>query len=96
MYCPAPGTVSLIGMIIWLVTIPNPFIVSFSLGLTVLAYLLVFIAGTLLIPDVFEPQEPYQRSRSDLVTPYTPPDRRGGVITPISYNRGGYNSGYRW
>ena len=82
-------------MIIWLVTIPNPFIVSFSMGLTVLAYLLVFIAGTLLIPDVFEPQEPYQRSRSDLVTPYTPPDRRGAV-TPISYNRGGYNSGYRW
>lgn len=95
--CFIAGTVSLAGMIVWLVTIPNPFIVSFSLGLTVLAFLLVYIAGTLLIPDVFEPQDSYHRSRSDLVTPYTPPRHRRDVITPISIRGSGYNNGgYRW
>ncbi|XP_076465675.1 uncharacterized protein LOC143297291 [Babylonia areolata] len=84
--CFLAGTVSLVGMIVWLATLPSPFIVSYSLGLTVLAFLLVYIAGTLLIPDVFEPMDYYTRSRSDLVTPtYTPPGRRG-MITPISYN----------
>lgn len=92
--CFLAGTTSLVGMIIWLVTLPSPFIVSFSLGLTVLALLLVYIAGTLLIPDVFEPRDPYHRSKSDLVSPYTPPySHRREVITPISYRGGGYSNG---
>ncbi|KAL8565208.1 hypothetical protein ACOMHN_001106 [Nucella lapillus] len=90
--CFFTGTVSLIGMIIWLATLPSPFIVSFSLGLTVLAFLLVYIAGTLLIPDVFEPMEGYMRSRSDLVTPAY--NGRRGVVSPISYKGG--NTGYRF
>nr|KAG5709945.1 hypothetical protein BaRGS_029987 [Batillaria attramentaria] len=94
--CFFAGTVSFIGMIIWLVSIPSPFVVSFSMGLTVIAYLLVLIAGVLLIPDVFEPYEVYHRSRSDLVTPYTPPGRRG-MITPLSYrNYEGGPTSYRW
>ncbi|KAK7116335.1 uncharacterized protein [Littorina saxatilis] len=82
--CFIAGTLSCIGMIIFLVTIPSPFIVSWSLGLTVIAFILVLIAGTLLIPDAFEPQDYYMR-RSDLVTPYTPPPDRHGALTPISY-----------
>lgn len=80
------GATSICGMIIWLVTLPSPFIVSFSMGLTVLGFLLILIAGTLLIPDVFEPMDSY--NRSGLITPYTPPDRRT-VVTPLSYKGGG-------
>ncbi|KAK7116337.1 uncharacterized protein [Littorina saxatilis] len=78
------GICSMIGMIITIVEAPNPFVVSWSLGLTVLAFLLFLIAGTLLIPDIFEPREPF--SQSDFEGPYQPPDRRG-AITPVSMKR---------
>lgn len=92
--CFFAGTMSFVGMIIMLAFIPSPFVVSFSLGLTVIAYLLVLIAGVLLIPDVFEPYDHYrrERSRSDMVTP---PNRRG-VVTPVSYRNYDGPPSYRW
>lgn len=93
--CFFAGIMSFVGMIMWLAFIPSPFVVSFSLGLTVIAFLLVLIAGVLLIPDVFEPNDHYRRERSDMVTPYTPPNRRG-VITPVSYRNYDGPPSYRW
>lgn len=43
-----------VGMICWLVYVPDPYVVSYSLGLTVLASILACIAGLLLFPDVLD------------------------------------------
>jgi len=49
------ATASFIGMVIFVAKIPSPFEVSWSLGLTVVGMTLFLIAGTLMIPDAFEP-----------------------------------------
>lgn len=43
-----------IGMICWLAYIPDPYVVSYSMGLTVMAAILAVIAGLLLIPDTMD------------------------------------------
>lgn len=55
-----------IGMICWLVYVQDPYVVSYSLGLTVLASILACIAGLLLFPDVLD----------DNRRQITPPNRR--------------------
>lgn len=43
-----------VGMICWLAYVPDPYVVSYSFGLTVLASLLAAIAGCLMIPEVLD------------------------------------------
>ncbi|XP_045216737.2 uncharacterized protein LOC123566572 [Mercenaria mercenaria] len=43
-----------VGMVCWLAYVPDPYVVSYSFGLTVLASILACIAGLLLIPDVLD------------------------------------------
>ncbi|CAG5118723.1 unnamed protein product [Candidula unifasciata] len=106
--CYIAGASSFIGMIIFVTSIPDPFVVSFSLGLTVIAMTLILIAGTLMIPDSFESdynteneEDDYEddffgRRKRSTVSPMPLRDRerpsRGA--TPISY-KGGIE-GSRW
>lgn len=41
-------------MICWVSYVEDPYVVSYSLGLTVLAAILACIAGMLLIPDILD------------------------------------------
>ncbi|KAH9508574.1 hypothetical protein Btru_052054 [Bulinus truncatus] len=102
--CYIAGGSSFIGMVIFITTIPDPFVVSFSLGLTVIAMTLILIAGTLMIPDSFESNDDmvddeddyYGRRRRSVVSPM-PLYKRGPTsrgVTPISY-KGGIE-GSRW
>ncbi|XP_012946359.1 uncharacterized protein LOC106013959 [Aplysia californica] len=98
------GGASFIGMVIFITTIPDPFEVSWSLGLTVIAMTLILIAGTLMIPDAFEASydddsdvedddDYFGTSRRNAVSPSmrgNGPSSRG--ITPISYR----GEGNRW
>ncbi|XP_060555835.1 uncharacterized protein LOC132716551 [Ruditapes philippinarum] len=43
-----------VGMICWLSYVPDPYVVSYSLGLTVIAAILACIAGLLIIPEVLD------------------------------------------
>ena len=80
-------------MVIHIISIPDPFEVSYSMGLTVIAMTLILIAGTLMIPDAFEPDydeeedDYYDPRRRSVVTPITSrkrgPPSRG--VTPVSY-----------
>ncbi|XP_059174071.1 uncharacterized protein LOC131954421 [Physella acuta] len=95
------GGCSFVGMVVFITTVPDPYVVSFSLGLTVIAMTLILIAGTLMIPDSFESDyddddEFYNGRRRSVVSPMSirkrgPPSRG---ITPISY-KGGVE-GSRW
>ncbi|XP_071108710.1 uncharacterized protein [Haliotis cracherodii] len=55
--CFLAGIIIFIGMCLCLAYVPFPYVVSFSMGLTVLGYLLILIAGALLIPDSCEPRD---------------------------------------
>ena len=57
-------------MIIWLVQIPDNHYPGFSFGLAVVAFILFFLAGVLMIPDIRR----YQQRRSD-VTKVRPEER---------------------
>jgi hypothetical protein len=106
--CYIAGASSFVGMIIFVTSIPDPFIVSWSLGLTVIAMTLILIAGTLMIPDSLEPssdrndEEEYDeddffgRRKRSAVSPMPLRDRDGynRGATPISY-KGGVE-GSRW
>ncbi|ESP01209.1 hypothetical protein LOTGIDRAFT_230597 [Lottia gigantea] len=50
--CVLTAVFSFIGMILFLAYFPEPYVVSYSMGLTVLAMLLILIAGAFMIPDV--------------------------------------------
>ena len=43
-----------VGMVCWLSYVPDPYVVSYSLGLTVVASILACIAGLLIMPDVLD------------------------------------------
>ncbi|BFY98371.1 hypothetical protein BsWGS_01421 [Bradybaena similaris] len=107
--CYIAGASSFIGMIIFVTSIPDPFVVSFSLGLTVIAMTLILIAGTLMIPDSFEPdynndsdEDDYEddyfgrRKRSTVSPmPLRDRDRPSRGVTPISYKGGAESSRWR-
>ncbi|XP_076444112.1 uncharacterized protein LOC143282379 [Babylonia areolata] len=95
--CFITGLASLVGTFLWVTTVPSPFVASYSMGLTVLACLLILLAGTLLIPDALNAEDAYPSSRSVSPTGPSYPDRRT-VITPISHRHGGYyrDSGFRF
>ncbi|GFO24720.1 hypothetical protein PoB_005122500 [Plakobranchus ocellatus] len=101
--CYIAGACSFVGMVVHITSIPSPFEVSYSMGLTVIAMTLILIAGTLMIPDAFEPnyddddeEDYYDPRRRSLVSPVTSrkrgPPSRG--VTPISYLGG--TEGSRW
>jgi len=76
------GGLSFCAMVVFVATIPSPFDVSWSLGLTVIAMTLILIAGTLMIPDAFEPD--YRRHHDDYYDHRKGrPQSRG--ITPLSF-----------
>lgn len=101
--CYLSGACSFVGMVIHIITIPSPFEVSYSMGLTVIAMTLILIAGTLMIPDAFEPdyntdeEDYYDTRRRSVVTPISgrkrAPASRG--VSPISYVGGIENSRWR-
>ncbi|KAK6171206.1 hypothetical protein SNE40_019444 [Patella caerulea] len=59
--CIVVAVCSFIGMILFLAYFPDPYVVSYSMGLTVLALLLVLVSGAFMIPDVtdFREKEPF-------------------------------------
>lgn len=52
--CFAAAFFGFVGMICWLAFVPDPYVVSYSFGLTVLASILAAIAACLLIPEVLD------------------------------------------
>lgn len=67
--CFTAAFVILVGMIIWMVYVTSPYVISWSMGLTVLAGILAGIAGCLLVPDVldddyYDDRPPTYRSRN--------------------------------
>ncbi|CAL1526275.1 unnamed protein product [Lymnaea stagnalis] len=102
--CIPTGGCSFVGMVIFITTIPDPYVVSYSLGLTVIAMTLILIAGTLMIPDSFndndreddDSDDYYGTRRRSVVSPM-PLQKRGPAsrgVTPISYR--GAVEGSRW
>jgi len=80
----AAGTLSFIGMLIFVTNVPSPFDVSWSLGLTVIALTLMLICGTLMIPDAFEPDYISNNDRNyERYFGKNRPNSRG--VTPISF-----------
>lgn len=63
-------TLGIIAMIVWLVQIPDNHYPGYSFGLAVVAYILFFLGGILMIPDIRR----YQQRRGD-VTKVRPDDR---------------------
>lgn len=80
----AAGILSFVGMLIFVTSLPSPFDVSWSLGLTVIALTLILISGTLMIPDAFEPDYRSDHDRSyERYFGKGRPGSRG--VTPISF-----------
>ncbi|KAK7116334.1 uncharacterized protein [Littorina saxatilis] len=72
--CVVTGLASMIGFIIFMIDVVPPFVVAWSMGLTVIAFLLIWMTGVLLLPDILRrSREETFESRTDLVQPYTPP-----------------------
>uniref|UniRef100_A0A0B7AF25 Uncharacterized protein n=1 Tax=Arion vulgaris TaxID=1028688 RepID=A0A0B7AF25_9EUPU len=106
--CYIAGGASFGGMIVLATTLPDDFVVSWSLGLTVVAMTLILIAGTLMIPDSFEPDYAREDEDVDNEDDYFGRRKRGTVspmplrdrerpprgVTPISH-KGGIE-GNRW
>ncbi|XP_055896591.1 uncharacterized protein LOC106065833 [Biomphalaria glabrata] len=102
--CYVAGACSFVGMVVFITSVPDPFVVSFSLGLTVIGMTLILIAGTLMIPDSFDNNDEsidddddyYGHRRRSAVSPM-PLFKRGPTsrgVTPISYK--GAIEGSRW
>lgn len=72
-------TLGIIAMIVWLVQIPTDHYPGYSFGLAVVAYILFFLAGVLMIPDIRR----YQGRHHDLKK--VRPDRRSEVERTTKY-----------
>lgn len=74
-------------MIIWLAQIPNNYYAGYSFGLCVVAFVLLFLAGVLMIPDIRSHQQGRGREPKRIrpVPIQTPPQRQPKY--DYSYNR---------
>ncbi|XP_052795902.1 uncharacterized protein LOC128228562 [Mya arenaria] len=66
-------TLAIIAMIVWLAQIPSLHYPGFSFGLVIVAFLLIFLAGVLMIPDIRR----YQKNRGGITK--VRPDEDGGA-----------------
>ncbi|XP_053405962.1 uncharacterized protein LOC123565335 [Mercenaria mercenaria] len=75
-------TFGVIAMIVWLAQVPSNHYLGYSFGLCVLAFVLMFLAGVLMIPDIRN----YQQRRGREALKVKPEIRPTAVYRPSKYD----------
>ena len=80
-------TFAMISMIVWITQVPTNYYLGYSFGLCVLAFVLLFLAGILMIPEIRN----YQQRRGREALKVKPEHRPTAVHRPSKYDDMGHH-----